>query len=145
MATVRWRGDAPAIAQVQSWAFGGTWESSDVIRVTIGGKTKDFTAGSPTTSTVVANLVAAWNALSAASWPEFAELTASQSTTTFKLTADTGKRAAMLEQAEGILLEEMPVMPIYFYVSKNLVSTRVKGWQDNLQDYEYVRNLSLSD
>jgi oligopeptide transport system substrate-binding protein len=61
------------------------------------------------------------------------------------LTADAGKRAALLEQAEGILLEEMPVMPIYFYVSKNLVSTKVKGWQDNLQDYEYVRNLSLSD
>lgn len=89
MATVRWRGDAPAVAQIQSWSFGGTWESGDLIRVTIGGKTKDFAAGSTSTSTVVANLVAAWNALSAATWPEFAELTASQSTTTFKLTADT--------------------------------------------------------
>src|SRR5262245_41819885 len=89
MATVRWRGDAPAVAQIQSWAFAGTWESSDLIRVTIGGKTKDFTAGSTTTATVVANLVAAWNALSGATWPEFAELTASQATTTFKLTSDT--------------------------------------------------------
>ena len=70
MATVRWRGDAPAISQIQSWSFGGTWESSDLIRVTIGGKTKDFTAGSTTTATVVANFVSAWNALSAATWPE---------------------------------------------------------------------------
>jgi oligopeptide transport system substrate-binding protein len=61
------------------------------------------------------------------------------------LTADTSKRAALLERAEGILLEELPVMPIYFYVSKNLVSTKVKGWQDNLLDAEYVRNLSLTD
>jgi ABC-type oligopeptide transport system substrate-binding subunit len=61
------------------------------------------------------------------------------------LTADPRKRAALLEQAEGILLEELPVMPIYFYVSKNLVSTKVQGWQDNPLDAEYVRNLSLAD
>jgi oligopeptide transport system substrate-binding protein len=36
-------------------------------------------------------------------------------------------------------------MPIYFYVSKNLVSTKVKGWQDNLRDTHYGRNLSLAD
>jgi len=61
------------------------------------------------------------------------------------LTGDIHKRADLLEQAEGILLEELPVIPIYFNVSKNLVSTRVKGWQDNPLDYEYVRNLSLAD
>jgi ABC-type oligopeptide transport system substrate-binding subunit len=60
-------------------------------------------------------------------------------------TADLVKRAALLAQAERILLEELPVMPIYFYVSKNLVSTKVKGWQDNPLDWEYVRNLSLAD
>lgn len=89
MATIRWRGDAPAVAQVQSWTFGGTWETSDKIRVTIGGKTYDFTAGSTTTATVVSNMVTAWNALSGVTYPEFAELTASASTSTFKLTADT--------------------------------------------------------
>jgi oligopeptide transport system substrate-binding protein len=61
------------------------------------------------------------------------------------LTGEIGKRATLLEQAEGILLEEMPVIPIYFYVSKNLVSTKVKGWQDNPLDSQYVRNLSLAD
>jgi oligopeptide transport system substrate-binding protein len=61
------------------------------------------------------------------------------------LTADGRKRAALLEQAEGILLDEMPVMPVYFYVSKDLVSTKVKGWQDNPLNAHYVRDLSLAD
>jgi ABC-type oligopeptide transport system substrate-binding subunit len=61
------------------------------------------------------------------------------------LTGDARKRAGLLEQAEGIVLEELPVMPIYFYVSKNLVSTKVKGWRDNLRDTHYVRDLSLAD
>jgi oligopeptide transport system substrate-binding protein len=61
------------------------------------------------------------------------------------LTADVPKRAALLEQAEGILLEELPVIPIYFYVSKNLVSTKVTGWQDNALNAHYVRDLSLAD
>jgi len=61
------------------------------------------------------------------------------------LTGDARKRAALLEQAEEILLDELPVIPIYFYVSKNLVSTKIVGWQDNPLDVEYVRNLSLVD
>jgi oligopeptide transport system substrate-binding protein len=61
------------------------------------------------------------------------------------LTADAAKRAALLEQAEGILMEEMPVIPIYFYVSKNLVSGKVSGWRDNTMNAVYVRNLSLAE
>lgn len=84
-----WQGGAAAVAQVQSYAFAGTWEATDLIRVQIGNRIYDFTAGSTTTQTVVDNLVAAWNLLSSTLYPEFAELTASNSTTTFKLTADT--------------------------------------------------------
>ena len=46
-------------------------------------------------------------------------------------------------QAEQVLLREMPVLPLYFQVSKNLVSTRVKGWEDNFLNRTYVKNLSL--
>jgi oligopeptide transport system substrate-binding protein len=60
-------------------------------------------------------------------------------------TADAAKRAALLGQAEGILLEELPVIPIYFYVSKNLVSTKVRGWQDNPLNAHHLRDLSLAD
>jgi oligopeptide transport system substrate-binding protein len=59
------------------------------------------------------------------------------------VTSDQAKRAGLLEQAEAILLREMPVLPIYFNVSKNLVTTRVKGWEDNMFNVTYVKNLSL--
>jgi oligopeptide transport system substrate-binding protein len=60
------------------------------------------------------------------------------------VTSDRQQRASLLQQAEAILLKEMPVLPIYFYVSKNLVSTRVKGWEDNSFNVVYVSNLSLA-
>lgn len=52
-------------------------------------------------------------------------------------------RQAYLEEAETRLLNEYPVIPIYFYVSKHLVSSRVIGWQDNVLDYHYSQYLSL--
>jgi ABC-type oligopeptide transport system substrate-binding subunit len=61
------------------------------------------------------------------------------------VTGDAEKRAGLLERAEEILLEEMPVIPIYFFVSKTLVSPRVSGWQTNPMNIVYVRNLSLAD
>ena len=61
------------------------------------------------------------------------------------VTSDVPKRAQLMQQAETILLKELPVLPIYFYVSKNLVSTKVKGWEDNPFNVVYVRNLSLAD
>ena len=59
--------------------------------------------------------------------------------------SDMRKRAELLAQAETILLKELPVIPLYFYVSKDLVSLKVKGWQDNPFDTFHVRNLSLAD
>jgi oligopeptide transport system substrate-binding protein len=59
------------------------------------------------------------------------------------VTGDQSKRAQLLGQAEQVLLRELPILPIYFGVAKNLVSTRVKGWEDNLLNRTYVKNLSL--
>jgi oligopeptide transport system substrate-binding protein len=59
------------------------------------------------------------------------------------VTGDASKRAQLLQQAEQVLLQEMPVLPISFGITKNLVSTRVKGWEDNLLNITYVKNLSL--
>jgi oligopeptide transport system substrate-binding protein len=59
------------------------------------------------------------------------------------VTGDQSKRAQLLQQAEQVLLQEMPILPIYFGVTRNLVSTRVKGWEDNLLNITYVKNLSL--
>jgi oligopeptide transport system substrate-binding protein len=59
------------------------------------------------------------------------------------VTGDLRKRAQLPGQAEQVLLREMPISPVYFRVAKNLVSTRVRGWEDNLFNITYVKNLSF--
>lgn len=86
MATQIFRGDAPAVAQVQAWVFGGTWETTDIIIVTINGKTVTLTTGSATIATFLDSLV---TALNASTIPEFAEITWSFDTATLIGTADT--------------------------------------------------------
>ena len=53
------------------------------------------------------------------------------------------RRRLYLEEAERLLLADHPVIPLYFYVSKHLVSPEVKGWGDNVLDYHYSQHLSL--
>jgi oligopeptide transport system substrate-binding protein len=45
--------------------------------------------------------------------------------------ADRPARAAAMRAAEVRLIEESPILPIYYYVSKSLVGPRVEGWFDN--------------
>jgi oligopeptide transport system substrate-binding protein len=47
---------------------------------------------------------------------------------------DEATRMQMLERAERILMDQLPIIPIYYYVSKNLVKPYVRGWYNNLQD-----------
>ena len=56
---------------------------------------------------------------------------------------DPARRRALLEEAERILLEDQPVLPLYFYVSKRLVKPYVAGWQPNIMDHHYSRHLSI--
>ena len=56
---------------------------------------------------------------------------------------DLGRRQLYLEEAERVLLADHPVIPLYFYVSKHLVSPRVRGWGDNVLDYHYSQHLSI--
>ena len=59
-----------------------------------------------------------------------------------QVTSDLAKRAEIMAKAEAIAMEEQPVIPIYYYVSKNLVSQAVKGWIDNTKDVQRTRWLS---
>ena len=57
---------------------------------------------------------------------------------------DPALRRSLLEQAEKTMLEDHPLIPIYFYISKHLVKPHVVGWQDNILDLHASRYLSLS-
>ncbi len=57
---------------------------------------------------------------------------------------DLERRRLYLEEAERVLLADHPVIPLYFYVSKHLVSPEVEGWGDNVLDYHYSQHLSLN-
>jgi oligopeptide transport system substrate-binding protein len=47
---------------------------------------------------------------------------------------DKQKRIEILQSAERLLMDEMPIIPIYYYVSRNVVRPRVRGFYNNLQD-----------
>ncbi len=57
---------------------------------------------------------------------------------------DPALRRAKLEAAERKMLDDAPILPIYFYASKHLVKPRVEGWQDNILDWHYSKDLRLS-
>lgn len=57
------------------------------------------------------------------------------------LTADPAARAALLAQAESLVLDAAPVVPIYFNTHVYLLHPSVKGWQPtpmDHSDYRYV-------
>jgi oligopeptide transport system substrate-binding protein len=57
---------------------------------------------------------------------------------------DLDVRKRHLQQAEELLLEHMPVIPIFYYVSKHLVKPHVTGWQPNVMDHHYTKNFRLA-
>ena len=59
------------------------------------------------------------------------------------LEADMNKRKELLQQAERILLDDYPVIPIYYYMSKHLVKPRVGGYEDNVLDRHYSKDMYI--
>ncbi len=55
--------------------------------------------------------------------------------------ANAQRRACAMRKATDILASDAPVLPLWFYVSKSLVSDRVAGWQDNLANAHPSRTL----
>jgi ABC-type oligopeptide transport system substrate-binding subunit len=58
-------------------------------------------------------------------------------------TADPQVRRSALESAERTALQDVPLIPLYFYVNKHLVAPRVRGWYDNVMNVVYTQDLSL--
>lgn len=56
-------------------------------------------------------------------------------------TGDQAARYAAFQKAEGILLEDAPILPVYFYTHAFLIRPSVKGWYPTILDhhpYKYV-------
>ena len=58
-------------------------------------------------------------------------------------TSDEAKRFANFQRCEQILADEMPIIPIYFYVRNTLVLPAVKGWHGNLLDNHPLKGVYL--
>lgn len=56
---------------------------------------------------------------------------------------DLEKRKEYFAKAEDLLLEDMPVIPIYIYTRKFLKKPEVKGWFPNIQDYHPLKHVYL--
>jgi oligopeptide transport system substrate-binding protein len=57
-------------------------------------------------------------------------------------TADQTARHAAFQKAEAILLDDAPILPVYFYTHAFLIHPSVKGWFPTILDhhpYKYVR------
>lgn len=48
----------------------------------------------------------------------------------------------LLQQAEAILAEQVPMIPLYHYVSRHMVNPEIQGFEDNLLDKHLSRYLS---
>jgi oligopeptide transport system substrate-binding protein len=70
--------------------------------------------------------------------PEFDRLMAESDRTT-----DEKQRNALMHEAEAVAMADLPNVPIYYYVSKDLVSQAVQGWVDNTKDIHRTRWLSV--
>jgi oligopeptide transport system substrate-binding protein len=51
------------------------------------------------------------------------------------------RRGRMMVEAERLLLDDDPVVPLYTYVTKRLVDQHVKGWQNNVMDHHHSRHM----
>lgn len=57
---------------------------------------------------------------------------------------DPAQRAAVLREAETVMLADQAVIPVYHYVSRRLVSSRVEGWIDSPRGTTPSRFLNVS-
>jgi oligopeptide transport system substrate-binding protein len=55
------------------------------------------------------------------------------------------KRGQYLKQAEQIMIDDAAVLPLYFWVSRNLVNPDITGWVDNITDKHRKRWMCFKD
>jgi oligopeptide transport system substrate-binding protein len=53
-------------------------------------------------------------------------------------------RMNLMQQAEAQLMRDMPVIPLYYYVSRHLVRPRISGFSENVRDVHLSRYLGVN-
>ncbi len=53
------------------------------------------------------------------------------------------KRAELLQRAEAVLLEDLPILPLYFYVYARMVKPWVGGFTPNIMDHHRSKNFHI--
>jgi oligopeptide transport system substrate-binding protein len=56
---------------------------------------------------------------------------------------DAAKRGEILAQAEQIMLNDEAMIPLYYLVGRNLVSPKITGWVDNVENFHRARWLCV--
>ena len=50
-------------------------------------------------------------------------------------------RRRLMFETERLLLADVPFIPLYTYVTKRMVNPRLKGWQSNVMDHHYSKDM----
>ena len=53
------------------------------------------------------------------------------------------ERLEILREAERLMLEDMPIIPLYFYVSQHLIKPWVSGLKGNVMDHHYSKYVRI--
>ncbi|NIC05894.1 peptide ABC transporter substrate-binding protein [Billgrantia bachuensis] len=60
-------------------------------------------------------------------------------------TQDLDRRGEIMAEAERLALEDNATLPIYYYVSRNLVNPALQGWENNIEDIHRSRWVSFEN
>jgi oligopeptide transport system substrate-binding protein len=55
------------------------------------------------------------------------------------------ERRAIFQKAEEMLLDEMPVLPIYFYTARYLIDPRVREWHPTILNHHPYKHVYLEE
>ena len=56
---------------------------------------------------------------------------------------ESDRRKMLMRDAEAVLIQEMPILPLYFYVTRSLVAERIEGWYNNISNVHPSRTLRI--
>ncbi|MFH2001598.1 MAG: hypothetical protein ABIK28_18080 [Planctomycetota bacterium] len=52
---------------------------------------------------------------------------------------DPRERSAIMEEAESLLLRHLPIIPLYFRTTSNMIKPIWEGYYDNIQDVHHLK------